>query len=160
VVSRLESGNQRGGDVHKPGDFDAFVEVMTDACSRVPVDLLGYCLMPNHFHFVLRPRRDGDLGVVDAVLLTAYARRHHRLNGTTGHVWRTPLKAFPVEDDDHLVKVLRYVERNPLRAELVSSAEDRKRSSLPAWKRGSPLPWCGEVSVREQRWLGGPHRSH
>ena len=47
---------------HEPGDDDAFLQAMIDARRRVPVDLLGYCLMPNHFHVVVRPRADGDLG--------------------------------------------------------------------------------------------------
>ena len=81
---------------------------------RVPLDLLGYCLMPNHFHLVLRPRADGDLGRWMQWLLTAHARRYHSHYGTTGHVWQGRFKAFPVQEDDHLVTVLRYVERNAL----------------------------------------------
>ena len=118
----------------------------------MPVDLLGYCLMPNHFHLVLRPHEDGDLGRWMQWLLTTHARRYHRHYGTTGHVWQGRFKAFPVQDDDHLVTVLRYVERNALRAELVSRAEDWKWSSLPGWQRGDPLLWR-EVAVRDERWL-------
>ena len=86
-------------------------------------------------------------------LLTTHARRYHRHYGTTGHVWQGRFKAFPVQDDDHLVSVLRYVERNALRAELVSRAEDWKWSSLPGWGRGDPLLWKGEERVRDERWL-------
>ena len=57
-------------------------------------------------------------------------RRYHRHYGNSGHVWEGRFKAFPVQDDDHLVTALRYVERNALRAELVSRAEDWKWSSL------------------------------
>ena len=57
----LNRGNHREVVFHKPGDFDAFVAAMGDACARLPLDLLGYCVMPNHFHLVLRPRADGDL---------------------------------------------------------------------------------------------------
>jgi putative transposase len=63
------------------------------------------------------------------------------------------VKAFPVQDDDHLLTVLRYVERNALRAELVCRAEDWKWSSLPGWERGDPLLWKGEAPVRDGRWL-------
>jgi putative transposase len=58
-----------------------------------------------------------------------------------------------VQDDDHLITVLRYVERNALRAELVSRAEDWRWSSLPGWRRGDPLLWRGEAPVRDERWL-------
>ena len=149
----LNRGNRREAVFHKPGDYDAFVEAMIDARARVPVDLLGYCLMPNHFHLVLRPHHDGDLGRWMQWLLTTHARRYHRHYGTSGHVWQGRFKAFPVQDDDHLVTVLRYVERNALRAELVSRAQDWKWSSLPSWERGDPLLWKGEVPIRDGRWL-------
>jgi putative transposase len=58
----LNRGNRRDPVFHKPGDYDAFVEAMTDACTRARVDLLGYCLKPNRFHLIVRTDRDGDLG--------------------------------------------------------------------------------------------------
>jgi len=47
---------------HWVGVYNTFLEAMGDARVRLPVDVLGYCLMPNHFHLVLRPKADGDLG--------------------------------------------------------------------------------------------------
>ncbi|WP_406698006.1 hypothetical protein V5E97_04025 [Singulisphaera sp. Ch08] len=58
----LSRGNRREAVFHKPGDYDAFVQAMNDAGSRVLVDLLGYCLRPNDFHLLVRPQSDGDLG--------------------------------------------------------------------------------------------------
>ena len=58
----LNRGNRRGVVFHKPGDDDAFVEAMIDVRTRLPVDLLGSCLKPNHFHLAMRPHQDGDLG--------------------------------------------------------------------------------------------------
>ena len=58
----LNRGNPREAVFYKPGDYDAFVEAITDARARLPVDVLGYCLMPNHFHLVIRPQAEGDLG--------------------------------------------------------------------------------------------------
>jgi putative transposase len=114
----LNRGNRRQAVFHKLGDYDAFVEAMVDARARVPVDLLGYCLTPNHFHRVLRPHHDGDLGRWMQWLLTTHARRYRRHYSTSGHVWQGRFRAFPVQDDDDLVTVLRDVERNALRAEL------------------------------------------
>jgi putative transposase len=149
----LNRGNRREAVVHNPGDSDAFVQAMIDARARVPVDLLGYGLMPNHFHLVVRPHQDGDLGRAMQWLLTTQARRYHRHDGTSGHVGQGRFQAFPVPDDDHLVTVLRSVQRNGLRAELVSGAEDWKWSSLPSWERDDPLLCKGEVPIRDGRWL-------
>jgi putative transposase len=148
----LNRGNRREAVYHKPADNDAFVKAMADAQLRLPVDLLGYCLMPNHFHLVLRPHADGDLGRWMQWLLTAHARRYHRHYGTSGHIWQGRFRAFPVQEDDHLRSVLRYVERHALRAELVARAEDWKWSSLACWLRGDALLWTGDPPVRDQNW--------
>jgi putative transposase len=129
----LNRGSRRKAAYHKPGDYDAIVEAMIDAPARFPVDLLRYCLVPNHFHLVLRPHHDGAPGRWMQWLLTTHAQRYHRHYGTTGHDWQERFKALPVQDDDHLVSVLRYVERNASQAELVSRAEDWKWSSVSAW---------------------------
>jgi len=63
-------------------------------------------------------------------LLTSHVRRYHLINGTDGRIWQGRFKAFPIEQDEHLLRVLRYVERNPLRANLVASAEKWWWSSL------------------------------
>ena len=70
-----------------------------------------------------------------------------------GHVWQRRFRAFLVPDGDHLVTVLRYVERNALRAELVSRAEGWKWSSLPGWRRDDPSLWKGEEPAHDERWL-------
>lgn len=103
---------------------------MDRACERLPMRIVGYCLMPNHFHFVLWPHSDGDLSRWMHWLLTTHVKRYHHINKTDGRIWQGRFKAFPVEHDEHLVRVLRYVERNPLRANLVASADQWPWSSL------------------------------
>ncbi len=106
--------------------------------------------MPNHFHLVLWPHGDGDLGRWMQWLLTSHVRRYHRHRGGSGHVWQGRYKAFPTQTGEHILTVLRYVERNPLRAGLVRRAEDWRWSSLrwfahpgpdrPPWLSDGPMP--------------------
>jgi putative transposase len=95
--------------------------------------VLAYCIMPAHFHLVLWPRHDGDLSRWMQWLLTAHVRRYHRDHGGSGHVWQGRFKAFPVQADEHLLAVFRYVESNPVRAELVERAADWRWSSAGHW---------------------------
>jgi putative transposase len=81
-------------------------------------------------HLVLRPHAEDDLSRWMPWLSIAHARRDRRHDRTMGHVWQGRFKAFPIEADANLRTVLGYVERNPLRAELVWRAEDWRRSSL------------------------------
>jgi putative transposase len=129
----LNRGNRRAQVFHDADDYAAFLRLLRRASARVPMRLLAYCLMPNHFHLVLWPPGDADLSAWMGWLLTAHVRRHHRRYRSSGHIWQGRLKAFPISEHEHLLSVLRYVERNPLRANLVERAEDWPWSSLRSW---------------------------
>ncbi len=128
----INRGNGRATVFHSDGDYRAFLALLGEAAERVGMPVLGYCLMPNHFHLVLWPKSDGDLSTFMQWLLTAHVRRYHSVHGSSGHVWQGRFKAFPIQQDDHLMTVLRYVERNPLRARLARRAEAWRWSSLHA----------------------------
>ena len=120
-------------------DYLAFERVLAEALDRVPVRLLAYCVMPNHWHLVLRPRADGELSrFLGWLTLTHTQRWHaHRHSAGTGHLYQGRFKSFPVQEDDHFLIVCRYVERNPLRARLVRRAENWRWGSLWRRERGS-----------------------
>lgn len=122
---------------HKDEDYAAFVKLIGEACERIDVRVLAYCLMPNHFHLVLWPRADGDLSRWMQWLLTSHVRRYHRHDGSSGHVWQGRFKAFPIQQDEHLLGVIRYAERNALRADLVRRAEAWPWSSLKLRRPGA-----------------------
>ena len=75
------------------------------------------------FSFVALAPRDGDLSRWMQWLMTSHVRRYHRHYHGSGHVWQGRFKAFPIQDDEHYLTVLRYVERNPLRAGLVEAVK-------------------------------------
>jgi len=129
----INRGNARAAVFHDSSDYQAFRRLIGEACERLPLDVLAACLMPNHLHLVLRPYSDRDLGRWMQWLLTAHVRRFHRRYGSSGHVWQGRFKAFPIQHDAHLLQVMRYVERNALRANLVVRAEDWRWGSL-AWR--------------------------
>jgi putative transposase len=85
---------------------------------------------PNHFHLALWPETDDGLSALMHWLLTTHATRYLRQYRATGHVWQGRFRAFPIHEDDHLLTVLRYIERNPLRAGLVASAQEWRWPSL------------------------------
>jgi putative transposase len=126
----LNRGNGRAEVFHKDGDYLAFLRLLADANKRLRMRVLGYCLMPNHFHLLLWPHRDGDLSRWMQWLLTAHVRRYHTHYESSGHVWQGRFKAFPIEQNEHLLTVWRYAERNALRAGLVRKAERWPWSSL------------------------------
>jgi putative transposase len=128
-----------GGGVlfEKEGDYLAFEKVLEEACGRWPgVRMLAYCLMPTHWHLVVWPRREGELSRFMQWVTVTHMRRWHAHRGSagTGPVYQGRFKSFPIEEDEHLLVVCRYVERNALRAGKVKRAEEWKWGSL--YERG------------------------
>jgi len=121
-----------------PEDYQAFEAIMAEAFRRVPMRLLAYCLMPNHWHMMLWPFADGDLSRHMHWLTMTHARRLRRYRDTPGrgHVYQGPFKAFPIEMAGGVICVGRYIERNALTANLVPRAEEWRFGSL--WRRMNP----------------------
>jgi putative transposase len=156
----LNRGNGRAEVFHKEEDYAAFVRLFEPACERLPMRLVGWCLMPNHFHLVLWPHGDGDLGRWMQWLLTSHVRRYHRHYHGSGHVWQGRFKAFPIQRDEHFLTVLRYIERNPLRSGLVERAEDWQWSSLRCRLPKADCPWLGASPVAlPTNWLSIVNRA-
>ena len=136
VFHVLNRGNERRTLFEAEGDYLAFLRVFGETVERVPLKILAWCLMPNHWHLVLWPQKDGELGRFMQRLTTTPVRRWrlYRQSVGQGHLYQGTYKSFPVEADDHFYTVCRYVERNPLRANLVRRAQDWPWSSLGADK--------------------------
>lgn len=140
-------GNGRATVFHDAADYDAFRVLLARANERVPIRILAYCLMPNHYHLVLRPFENGDLGRWAHWLLTSHVQRYRARHGGIGRIWQGRFHASIVQQDVHLLRVLRYVERNPLRAGLVEQVEDWPWSSLPQRLGRGPGPFLGETPI-------------
>ena len=126
----INRGNARATVFHDQVDYRAFFKLAIRATERVPLDVVAFCLMPNHFHFVLRSHVDEGLARWTHWLMTAHAHHHRRRYATTGHIWQGRYKPFPIQDDGHLLAVMRYVEGNALRAGLVARAQQWPWGSL------------------------------
>jgi putative transposase len=150
----LNRGNARQQVFHKDADYTAFVRLLDEANDRQPMRVLAYCLLPNHFHLVLWPHRDGDLSRWMQWVQTTHVRRYHEHYHTSGHVWQGRFKAFPIQADEHLLTVLRYVERNPLRAGLVDAIDGWCWSSLAILNLAERPAWYSDGPARRGKdWL-------
>ena len=139
VFHCLNRGNDRRAIFDDAGDDAAFERAMESVVRAIPMRVLAYCLMPNHWHLLLWPRADGQLAAFMQRLQVTHVRRWHQHRHSTGrgHLYQGAFKSFPVQEDGHFLTVARYVERNALRAGLVGTAPDWRWSSLWRRERGS-----------------------
>ena len=139
-------------------DFQAFERIILQALERHPIRILSYCVMSNHWHFVVWPERDGQVTEFFRWLAHTHAMRwrvsHHTVG--YGHLYQGRFKSFPVEEDEHLLTLCRYVERNPLAAKMVRRAEQWRWGSLWVRAKGTAeqksilSPWPVD---RPRRWV-------
>jgi len=132
VYHVLNRANGRLRLFKKDEDFLAFEQVMMLAFERFPMRVLAWCLMSNHWHLVLWPRRDGDLTAFMRQLTLTHAQRWKHAHNAVGHghLYQGRFKSFPVQEDEHLLRLLRYVEANPVRPGMVKRAQDWRWGSL------------------------------
>jgi len=123
---------------------------LSEGLDRYDVQLHAYQLMPNHWHLILRPGKDGEMSRLLRWVTATHTMRYHAHYHSSGqgHVYQGRFKSFPVQGDGHFRVACRYVERNALRAGLVDQAEEWRWGSLwrwvqrtePDWKLLSPWP--------------------
>lgn len=127
------------------GDYIALEQTLGEAWERLGTRICAYCIMPNHWHLVLWPRKDGELSEFMRWLTVTHTQRYHAYRRTAGQgpLYQGRFKSFPIEHDPHFLRVCRYVERNAVRAGLAERAED--------WQWGSTA--CRGRKPDERRWL-------
>jgi putative transposase len=155
VIARANGG---GAVFRSRRDYVEFLELIEGAWERFGAPALAYCLMPNHVHLVLRPDEGDSISRWMQWLLTRHAMRLNKRRAAMGAVWQPRFRGFPIEEDAHLLTVLRYVERNALRARLVERAEDWPWGSLAQRGGRTSPPWLAAVDLSPgwRDWVNEP----
>jgi len=136
----INRANGRESIFQKEKDYLAFEKILLEGQEKFGMRILSFCIMPNHWHFVLYPKTGDDLSQFMRWITHTHTQRYHAHYHTTGygHLYQGRFKSFPVQDDDYFLQVCRYIERNPVRAGLVEKIADWRWSS--AWIRKNGLP--------------------
>lgn len=87
------------------------------------IDVLAYCLMPNHFHFLLRQTQENGISKFVANFTNSYTKYFNTKNKRAGHLFQGAFKAVRIESDEQLIHVSRYIHLNPVSSFLVTSQE-------------------------------------
>ncbi len=116
-------------------DYLQLEKIIEATQKEIDMHIFAYIIMPNHWHFLLSSQKDGDLGLFMHRLTNAHTRQVRAKTKTTGTgpLYQGRYKSFIIENDPHLLTVLKYIERNPVRAKLSQETEDWRWGS--AWRR-------------------------
>lgn len=128
-------------------DRARLLAVVAQGLARYDAQLLSYCLMSNHYHFVLHTRQ-GHLSALMRHINGIYTQGFNRRHGKVGHLFQGRFKAILVDRESYLLEVCRYVELNPVRARMVSTAAEWPWSSYRAHV-GMAVPpvWLGSAEL-------------
>lgn len=118
-------------------DFRFYLENVLEFKQQYNIDIFHYAIMPNHVHFLLRPREEGLSKFMQAIQ-DRFAKRFCLLNSFVGHVWQSRFKSKRVEDEDYLMVCGQYIELNPIRAGLTAKPDEWQYSSYRAYAYGEP----------------------
>ena len=135
---------QRGVDrapiFFSDSDCRVYLDLVRSGAHRFGVSILGYCMMPNHVHWIVVPAKLDSLAKAFGQAHCRYAHYPNAASDRSGHFWQNRFFSCPL-DRAHCWAALRYVERNPVRAGLTAVAEDWLWSSAAAHVGAPPPKW-------------------
>ena len=126
VISRA---NNRKYILSEQADFETFKDLLNKAKIRYSWKLYHYCVMSNHFHLLMKMEIGTHLPKLMQYLLHEYSRYYRKKTGYIGCLWQGRYKSSLIEKESYMLQCGRYIERNPLRAGIVSTLEDYPWSS-------------------------------
>ena len=117
-----QRGNNRQQVFFTDSQRCLYLALLRQHAQRNHLEILGYCLMPNHVHAIVAPLVQTSLGHTFGRARSAYSRHLNRARNRSGHLWQNRFYSAPL-GESHLIAALRYVDLNPLRAGLVGCPE-------------------------------------
>jgi len=133
VVGMPHHITQRGNYKQRVFDCDKdrnqYLKWVEEYSKKYDVEIIAYCLMSNHVHFIVVPIKEESIGKLFNTLHMRYSQYYNKKKKRNGHLWQGRFYSC-ILDEYHLKEAARYVERNPIRAKMVKRAEMWKWSSV------------------------------
>jgi REP element-mobilizing transposase RayT len=113
----LNRGVARSNIFTSSADKDKFLQILCKACKSYDVIVHDYCLMDNHYHLLLETKQE-NLSLMMRQVNSHYAIYFNKKEKRVGHLWQGRFRSWYVLNEDYLYLLLRYIENNPIKANL------------------------------------------
>lgn len=145
--------------VEYPIKFSKFMTLAHDQRSEIwnrlakektNTDILSYCLMPNHFHLLLKQNNENGISKLLANLQNSYARYFNIKNERIGPLFQGQFKAIRIDSEKQLLHVSRYIHLNPYSSGIVKTTDKLLKydwSSLPEYLNQAKFPFCKKDDI-------------
>jgi REP element-mobilizing transposase RayT len=110
-----------------------FTEIIIEYSSQLSIDVLAYCLMPTHYHLLVRQNGDRSAGLLCQKICNSYSKAFNIWNHRTGALFESRFKSIVVDKDEYLLQLFRYIHANPVKAGLVDSPDKWRYSDFNIW---------------------------
>ncbi len=128
----INRGNNRQQLFQSESDYEEFLELIRRYKKKFAVRIYHYALMPNHIHLLVEPSKKGSLSSFMQGLTLAHTYRFHKRHSSSGHAWQGRFKSTVIETDEYFLECGRYIELNPVRAQIVDCVSQYPWSSYRA----------------------------
>jgi len=136
VYHIIQRGHNKDRLFRKPKDYKVFKAIIQKYKRLFLFDIYHYCLMSNHIHILLKAVNGSDLPRIIQGVTQSYSYYYRKTYNYCGYVYQNRYKSFLIEDDSYLLECGRYIERNPLRAGMVTWLSQYYWSSYNFYAKG------------------------
>lgn len=137
-------------------DYNYFLSIFEKKLDNIPAAIFAYCLMPNHYHFLIRQESEKEIYKLFNFAYISYARYYNKRYNRKGHIFRTPLQHINVNSKIYMLQLCKYIHMNPVYANLVDKPEDWTYSNYLEWiKKRKGLLFAEDF---QQKYFPDPQR--
>jgi REP element-mobilizing transposase RayT len=138
-------GAHRLNIYHSEYQYYYFLQLLEKYKAKYLIEILAYCLMPNHYHLILKQNENGSISRFIQTACNAYVQAFNKMEGHSGTIFQGAVKGIAVESDEYLIQLILYIHNNPVAAGLVKRPELWTFSDYREWIDIKPFCFDGKA---------------